>query len=194
MAFFIESRFAAHPGCYADVRGEPLEPEGREVFVKHALIVLSALLLFSPWPTSAQSSKAAEARAALLKADIEWAEAAGTKDLERIVSFWTEDAVVYPPREAPVAGKAAIRKYVGESLKVPGFAISWKPGEAVVSASGDLGYTTGTNSFTFPNAQGQLTTSHGRYVTVWRKEPGGRWRCVIDFWNEAPPPAEATPK
>ena len=162
--------------------------------MKHALIVLSAALLFSPLPASAQSAKASAARAALLKADIEWAAAAGTKDPERIVSFWTEDAVVYPPREAPVIGKAAIRKYVAASLAVPGFAISWKPGEAVVSASGDLGYTTGTNSFTFPDAQGQLTTSHGRYVTVWRKESDGRWRCVIDSWNEAPPPVGATPK
>jgi ketosteroid isomerase-like protein len=86
-----------------------------------------------------------------------------------------------------VTGKAAIRKYVSESLKVPGFAITWKPSEAVVAASGDLGYTMGTNSITFPDAQGGLVSSNGRYVTVWRKEPDGRWRCVVDFWNEAPP-------
>jgi ketosteroid isomerase-like protein len=155
------------------------------------LLVLPGLLLLSPCLASAQSSKSAAARAALLKTDTEWAAAAGTTDVERIVSFWTDDAVIYPPREAPVSGKTAIRKYVGESLKIPGFAVSWKPMEAVVSASGDLGYTRGTNSFTFPDAQGRLMTSNGRYVTVWRREPGGRWRCVVDFWNEAPPPAGA---
>jgi ketosteroid isomerase-like protein len=154
--------------------------------VQRNLLVLPGLLLLSPCLASAQASKNAAARAALLKTDTEWAEAAGTTDVERIVSFWTDDAVIYPPREAPVSGKTAIRKYVGESLKIPGFAIRWKPNEAVVSAAGDLGYTTGTNSFTFPDAQGRLITSNGRYVTVWRKEPGGRWRCVVDFWNEAP--------
>ena len=56
-------------------------------------------------------------------------------------------------------------------------------------SSGDLGYTTGTNTFTFPDAQGRPTTSNGRYVTVWRRVRDGRWRCVVDFWNEAPPPA-----
>ena len=163
--------------------------------MKRNWLVLTGLLLLCPCPVSAQGAKTVAARAALLETDTEWAAAAGTTDGERIVSFWTDDAVIYPPRETPVAGKTAIRKYVSESLKIPGFAISWKPMEAVVSASGDLGYTTGTNSFTFPDAQGRLTTSNGRYVTVWRNEPGGRWRCVVDFWNEAPPaPGIASPR
>jgi len=153
------------------------------------LTLLTALSFVTPWAASAQTSKADAARAALLKADIEWAATAGTTDVERIVSFWTDDAVIYPPRQAAVAGKAAIRRYVGDSLKIPGFSVSWKPAAAVVSASGDLGYTTGTNSFTFPDDHGRPTTSNGRYVTVWRKERDGRWRCVVDFWNDAPPPA-----
>jgi len=157
--------------------------------VKRLTLVVVALSFVSPWAATAQTSKAAAARAALLKTDIEWAATVGTADVERIVSFWTDDAVVYSPREAPVAGKAAIRKYVGDSLKIPGFSVSWKPAAAVVSASGDLGYTTGTNSFTFPDDQGRPTTANGRYVTVWKKERDGRWRCVVDFWNEAPPPA-----
>jgi ketosteroid isomerase-like protein len=146
-----------------------------------------ALLLLS-LPASAQTSQKEAARAALLHTDIEWAElAASGKDVERMLSFWADDAAIYPPREAPVVGKQAIRAYVTESFKIPGFSISWKPVQAVVAAAGDFGYTTGTNAFTFPDAQGHLTTAHGRYVTVWRKAEDGRWRCVVDFWNEAPP-------
>jgi ketosteroid isomerase-like protein len=126
------------------------------------------------------------ARAALLRVDGEWSAAAGSSDIERIVSYWSDDAVVTPPHERPVAGKAAIRKFVADSLKVPGFSVRWQPAEAVVSSSGDLGYTTGSNVFTFPDATGKVVTSPGRYVTVWKKEDAGRWRCVIDFWNEAP--------
>ena len=131
-----------------------------------------------------------EARAALLRADTEWAAVAAVgKDVEGIVAFWTDDAVIYPPREAPVVGKDAIRAYVSGSLKVPGFSIRWKPVQVVVSEAGDIGYTTGTNSFTFPDAEGRLTTAGGRYLTIWRKGGDGRWRCVVDFWNEAPPAA-----
>jgi ketosteroid isomerase-like protein len=159
----------------------------REVLMKRVLLAATAVLLAGPGPSSAQMSKAAAARAALLQTDVEWAASAAGTDVERIVSYWTDDAVIYAPREAPVAGKAAIRKYVGDSLKIPGFSVSWKPAAAVVSASGDLGYTTGTNTFTFPDAQGRPTMSNGRYVTVWRREADRRWRCVVDFWNEAPP-------
>jgi len=126
------------------------------------------------------------ARTELLRVDGEWSAAAGSPDVERIVSYWSDDAVVTPPHEAPIAGKPAIRKFVADSLKVPGFSVRWKPAEAVVSPSGDLGYTTGTNVFTFPDPSGKIVTSPGRYVTVWKKDDAGRWRCVIDFWNEAP--------
>jgi ketosteroid isomerase-like protein len=29
-------------------------------------------------------------------------------------------------------------------------------------------------------------TMEGRYITVWRKEPDGRWRCSVDISNEGP--------
>jgi len=145
------------------------------------------------WQATRQMESDADAKARgeaarndLLRRDGEWAAAAGTTDIERIVSFWSDDAVVTPPREVPVAGKPAIRKFVDESLKVPGFSVRWKPAEAVVSSSGDLGYTTGDNVFTFPDATGKVAAHPGRYVTVWKKDEAGRWRCVIDFWNEAP--------
>ncbi len=128
------------------------------------------------------------ARAELLRVDGEWSAAAGSPDVERIVSYWSDDAVVTSPHEKPLAGKAAIRKFVADSLKVPGFSVRWQPAEAIVSSSGDLGYTTGSNVFTFPDAAGNVVTTPGRYVTVWKKDETGRWRCVIDFWNEAPAP------
>lgn len=130
------------------------------------------------------------ARAELLRVDGEWSAAAGSTDVDRIVSYWSDDAVITPPHERPVAGKPAIRKFVADSLKIPGFSVRWQPAEAFVSSSGDLGYTTGSDVFTFPDATGKVVTSPGRYVTVWKKDETGRWRCVIDFWNEAPAPPE----
>jgi hypothetical protein len=64
---------------------------------------------------------------------------------------------------------------------------------ALVARSGDLAYTYGNNEFTAPDASGQLVTTRGRYLTVWRKEADGRWRCVEDYSSPAPlaPPATA---
>ena len=128
-----------------------------------------------------------DAKAELLERDRDWARLASEgKDVERILSFWTDDAKVFPPGAPVVAGKPAIREFVTGSLGTPGFRISWEPQEVVVNASGDLGYTTGRNHLTMPDASGKPQTEDGRYVTVWRRDPDGEWRCVIDIWNAGP--------
>ncbi len=131
------------------------------------------------------------ARAELERVDASWAGAAADgRNVERIASFWADDAVVIPPGQPAIIGKEAIRNYVAISLKIPGFHISWKTERFKVSDSGDLAYGVGTNRVSFSDKDGNLVTSNGRVVTIWRVESGGSWKCVVDIWNEdvsAPP-------
>jgi ketosteroid isomerase-like protein len=133
-----------------------------------------------PFDTATESAK-------LLKRDVEWAEAAlaGT-DVEKIVSYWTDDAVVIPQAAATVEGKAAIREYVTASLKVPGFKIHWVSEKPVFSPNGSMAYMRGTNEITVNDARGKPMTMKGRGVTIWRLDADGQWRCVIDIWNDPP--------
>jgi ketosteroid isomerase-like protein len=125
-------------------------------------------------------------RESLLQTDRAWSAAAVEgKDVERILAFWADDAVVNPPDGPAVRGKAAIRAYVSAGLAVPGFQISWEPQEAAVSGDGTLGYTTGTNRVVVPGPDGKLMTVRGRYATVWRRT-GNEWKCVVDIWNSPP--------
>src|SRR5947208_9894279 len=49
----------------------------------------------------------------LLRRDAEWADlATAGKDVEKVVSYWTEDAVLIFPGQPVLEGKAAIRAYV----------------------------------------------------------------------------------
>ena len=58
----------------------------------------------------------------LLRRDAEWAKAASEgREVESIISYWTEDAVVVPPGLPPVVGKAALRQYVEGSMQIPGW-------------------------------------------------------------------------
>jgi uncharacterized protein (TIGR02246 family) len=127
-------------------------------------------------------SPAANARAEILRLDEEWARAAAEGDLERILSFWADDASVFPPGSPALVGKAAIREYVAGSLRAPGFSISWKTSDLVVAASGELAYGIGANRVSFTAPDGKTVAIDGRAVTVWRKDAGG-WKCVIDIWN-----------
>lgn len=124
---------------------------------------------------------------ALMQRDREWAAVATQGgDVERIVAFWTEDAMIVPPSAPVVHGKEAIRDYVQKSLAIPGFKIQWHPASAAISADGTLGYTTGENAVTVLSPEGKLITITGRYTTVWRRDRGADWKCVIDIWNSGP--------
>ena len=103
----------------------------------------------------------------LLKRDQEWAEVASAgKDLDRIVSYWSDDAVVIPSGQPVVEGKAAIRKFVAASLDVPYFKIHWVSAKPVVfSPDGQMAYLRSDNETTVPGAGGAVVL-HGRAVTV----------------------------
>ena len=123
----------------------------------------------------------------LLATDREWAKLVSvSKDPDSIATYWTEDARVVSPGQPVVSGKAAIREMIAGSMKIPGFRITWTPDSAAVSRSGDLGYTYGMNEVTVPDSSGKLVTTRGRYLTVWRKDGDGRWRCVQDIASPAP--------
>lgn len=151
-------------------------------------IALISLLAASCSPTA----DVTQAQQALLQVDRAWAAASLSGNVDSIVSYWAEDARVVEPGQAVLQGKAAIRSMVAGSLAIPGFHIAWTPETAVVSASGDLGYTSGVNEVTAPDNTGHLTKTVGRYITVWRKGSDGRWRCIEDISNSGAPPLPAS--
>src|SRR5262245_58729874 len=89
-----------------------------------------------------------QARAAVLKAELDWALAARERNLERSVAFMADDAMMFPPGGAPIAGKAAIREYMAGAFATPGFSVTWEPGAVVVAEAGDLAYTQSLSTYT----------------------------------------------
>jgi ketosteroid isomerase-like protein len=120
----------------------------------------------------------------LLQRDAEWAAAAYEgRDIERILSYWTEDAIVLPPGLQSVVGKAALRQYVEGSMRIPGFRITWTSKDVTFSPDGNLAYMFSRNAVTMNSPDGTPNTTEGRAVTIWRRESDGEWRCAVDIWN-----------
>ena len=118
---------------------------------------------------------------ALAKLDDDWSNAAVAKDIERVASFYAEDAIAYPPNEPAAVGKAAAKKVWAAFFADPTFAISWKTAHAEVA--GDLGYTSGTYEDSFKGPDGKTVNEKGKYVCVWRKQKDGSWKAIHDIWN-----------
>ena len=132
-------------------------------------------------------------RDALMQASRDWAAAVKAGDLERALTYWTDDAIVLAPDAPAIVGKAAIREFVLRATSTPGFSITWRPELAVVSNDGDMAYMVEANATTVNDAAGQLQTQFGKAVTVWRKQADRTWKCVIDTWNANPTERVLTP-
>jgi uncharacterized protein (TIGR02246 family) len=148
-------------------------------------LVLLLPLLSSCEPAEIPVDVEAEATA-LMALSREWSDVAESGDTEATLAYWAEDAVVMPPGSPPLRGKAAIREFVEAGAQVPGFSVRWEPLEAHVAASGDMAYLIERNQFTIPDSTGALITDSNKTVTVWRKEPDGTWKNVVDMWNADP--------
>lgn len=128
----------------------------------------------------------------LLRRDAEWADlATAGKNIEKIVSYWSDDAVLIFPGQPVLEGKTAIRAYVTASFNTPGFKIHWVSQKPVFSPDGKFAYMRGTDELTLPGPNGSTMTLHLRGISLWRFDPDGQWRCVVDISNEEPP---ATPR
>ncbi|MFQ5818171.1 MAG: YybH family protein, partial [Terriglobia bacterium] len=137
-------------------------------------------------PQAPPDTRAADARA-IRAAEAEAVKALDAKDVEGYLNSYTDDAFVFPPNAPIVTGKEAIRVLLSALAENPGFGLSVQPTKVEVARSGDLAYLVGTYELTLNDPQGKRVTEHGKYVDVWKKQPNGAWKHVIDIWNSDQP-------
>ena len=134
-----------------------------------------------------------KAEQALRDADAAWSKAAEIKDLDKTLSYYSDDATVLPPNTSAATTKEAIRKIWQDMLASPSFVISWKATKVEVAKSGDLGFVSGTYELTMNDASGKPVNDHGKYVEVWEKKSDGKWKCGTDTWNSDLPASTPAP-
>lgn len=111
----------------------------------------------------------------------EWSQTVATKDIDKMVSYWADDAFLMQEGQAPLKGKQAIRQMVEESFKIPGFSISWQPESVEVSDCGDMAYLVENARVSFTDSTGKAVTVRNKAVTIWRKQADGSWKNVVDI-------------
>ena len=119
----------------------------------------------------------------LMQLSREWSKSASSRDVEKTLSYWTDDAVVISAGQPILKGKNAIRQMVEGGYKNPSFKISWEPKSAEISKSGDLGYLIEDSQITVNDSTGKPVTQHFKSVTVWKKQADGTWKNVVDVMS-----------
>jgi uncharacterized protein (TIGR02246 family) len=116
----------------------------------------------------------------------QWSKAAGAKDLEGTVSYYSDDASVFPPNAPLASGKQTVHA-VWADIIASASAISWQTDKVEVARSGDLAYVTGTYQTTAKDPKAQPVSDTGKFVEVWKKQADGKWKVVADIFNSDVP-------
>jgi ketosteroid isomerase-like protein len=98
--------------------------------------------------------------------------------------WFADDGVALGNGEAPKIGRVAIAKSANWSPKA--YQLTWTPTDAVMGPSGDMGYTWGHFEGHSKDANGNPVTATGRFMTIWRKQPDGNWKVVLDAGANEP--------
>ena len=117
--------------------------------------------------------------AVLMEADRAFAADVAAGGADAWAAWFAPDGAMVQEGTGEIRGRAAIREAVAY-LDQPGPTLTWEPTRADIAASGDLGWTTGTYVF---RATPDAPPNRGRYVSIWRKQPDGAWRVVMDLGN-----------
>jgi ketosteroid isomerase-like protein len=139
----------------------------------------------APAPAADAAKSAETSLAAAMQADRDFAAMSKKEGPKAAFLQYMDpkDSAFYQPGVVVTGAEAIAAGFSGSPAD---FGIDWTPDGGHGSASGDLAVTTGRYTIT---AGGQAI-EQGRYVTVWRKDPVGALKAVMDLG--VPDPAAQT--
>jgi|GEM_PF-5605577 len=145
--------------------------------------VLGALLLVAATcraPSGVSASTSPNYQAMRLS----WAAYLHAKALDSAIDQYAVDAVFVTTRGQRIVGSAAIRKLFAEVMKEYNATISLHPDES--RTSGQEGYDSGRfDEVLIVRKTGAAQREQGKYITIFRHEPSGRWLIVKQSWFRA---------
>ena len=105
---------------------------------------------------------------------------------EAFNKYLADDALELPAGKNPVVGRSNIYDSMKEHQD--SYTLDWSPQYAVVSNSGELGYTWGKYTLSYSDESGEEHKSYGKYLNIWEKQNDGSWKVAVDMGNASPKP------
>jgi uncharacterized protein (TIGR02246 family) len=112
----------------------------------------------------------------------EWTEAFNAGDIDKLISFYTDNSFRIPANQAPIIGKEAIRDNFQQLFDQY---TSEQNSEVLdVIVCGDHAFVRGTwaNTLTI-KATGESLKINGNWVDLDQKQPDGSWKIIWSFWS-----------
>ncbi len=116
--------------------------------------------------------------------------AESARDLERVLSYYTDDVVAQAEGATATVGKPALRRHYQALFGSSFLELAASTTDVEVAASGDLAWEQGVKRLTRRGGSGPVLEV-GKYLAVWRKA-AGEWKiAAIAVSTDAPGPLPA---
>jgi uncharacterized protein (TIGR02246 family) len=147
------------------------------------LAILCALAL----PAGARAETNAELAQQVRQAETAFARSLADRDPKAFAAFVADDAVFFGMGGAVHRGKAAVVAAWQPLFAMEKAPFSWAPAEVHVLDTGTIAHSSGP----VMDASGKR---FGTFNSVWRREPGGGWKVILDKGcDDCAPCAGGTP-
>lgn len=107
-------------------------------------------------------------------------------DLEGMMSFMHEDAMIFAANQPTVSGREAVREYLSTRVGQPG--VDFEDQLAEIRINGNWAFVRGDFhlAVTPPGAPEPVFRRHGRYLVIYEKNENGDWLMLRDMDNSVP--------
>jgi len=140
------------------------------------------VVLFAMVKTFAQTSMPEEKSTFQMLND-KWNKALVAGDVNALVDFYVDDAVSLPSYTPMMRGKSEILEGNKKDLAQTKY-LSLNSKTTDVFGTGDVRIEIGTYDISLiPAKMTEPIKDHGKYLTVWQKQPDGNWKIKADTFN-----------
>ncbi len=146
------------------------------------LFSVAAVLMFASctFRRDKENKSDALAKLEMMDADRRFSKMSEEKGMKAaFIEYLDSNGVLLRPGHLPIAGADAVDFLIQQNDG--DFTMTWEPKDGVIARSGELGYTYGVYAMR-PSLKD--TVIYGTYVSIWKKEKGGKWKYVLDSGNE----------
>ncbi len=143
------------------------------------LAALLSIILLS-CNTQKPEPETVDYKTAMLETDRDFSKLSEEKGMRyAFLQFVDSKGVLLRPNAMPMVGGEAIN-YISLGNDTS-YTMTWEPSGGSVAKSGEMGYTYGLYSL---KPKDQDTVFYGTYVSIWKKQPDGKWKFVLETGNE----------
>ena len=127
----------------------------------------------------------ADTRQTIADSYVHWTEAVKAKNLDAILSMYTDDATILPEEKDAVSGKNAVRAFYSDWLAQQDKLVDQKFENINSVQEGSLLIDSTKYSGTMVR-DGKEAPFRGKRLVVWKREFQGPWKILRDTWNTSP--------